>query len=301
MPGGDIEVHAFADAYPFAAGFPPGASGAHRAVEVHTFPDGESRVRVQSDGARHAIVVRSLDQANRKLLEVLFAADALRRRGVQSLALVAPYLGYMRQDRAFRAGEAVSQQVVGRLLGDAFDVVLTLEAHLHRIRRLSEVVPCQASSVSAAPLIGRWCREQAHFDVVVGPDVESAPWIGAVAETAALPPLVYEKVREGDRAVRLEGPPLPAGARSALVVDDIASTGETLVAVARDLKARGILRVEAAVVHALFDPAGEARLLEAGIDRIVSSDTLSHPSNAIATGAFLASRLPEGFAPRGIA
>ena len=152
-------------------------------------------------------------------------------------------------------------------------------------------MPCAAASVSAAPLIGAWCREQARFDVVVGPDVESEPWVRAVADAAGLPSVVFRKRRQGDREVAVEGPRLPANARSALVVDDIASTGETLVAVTRALEAAGVQRVDAAVVHALFDRTVEDRLRRAGLDRLISTDTLAHPSNGIASGAFLADRI----------
>ena len=120
------------------------------------FPDRETLVRVSRPVGRQAVLVRSLDEPNVKVFEVLLAADALRRAGARSLTLVCPYLSYMRQDKVFRAGEPISQLVVGRLLSTGFDRVITLEPHLHRVRNLGQVFQCRAESLSAAPLIARW-------------------------------------------------------------------------------------------------------------------------------------------------
>ncbi|MDJ0788749.1 MAG: ribose-phosphate diphosphokinase [Myxococcota bacterium] len=288
-----LELHGFDDARHLGPALGQALGVLPRPIEVHVFPDRESRVRVQSDGAERAVLLRSLDDPNRKLVELLFAADALRSRGVEKLVLVAPYLGYMRQDTAFREGEAVSQRVVGRLLGDAFDAVLTVEAHLHRTRRLADVVACDARSLSAAAEIGSWCRLASRFDCLVGPDEESEPWVRAAAAAADLPFLVCRKWRRGDREVVVEVPPARAGARRALLVDDIASSGATLRAAAQGLRERGFDSVEAVVTHALFDAGTERRLRESGIDALLSTDTLPHATNAISTAPLLAAAVTE--------
>src|SRR6478672_6773604 len=102
-----------------------------REIEVHEFPDGEMRVTV-SPGIPATIIYAPLDHPNDKLLAILLAAEALRRNGARRLVLAAPYLCYMRQDAAFRAGEAISQKVVGTLLANAVDRIVTVDAHLHR-------------------------------------------------------------------------------------------------------------------------------------------------------------------------
>jgi ribose-phosphate pyrophosphokinase len=291
-PATPLELHAFEDSQAMAASIRDalGDAARLRPVEVHHFPDGESRVRVESEGAQRAVVVRSLADPNARLVELLLAADALRRRGVDQLCLVAPYLGYMRQDRAFREGEAVSQQVVARLLSWAFDRVITVEAHLHRIARLSEVFTVPAESLSAAPLVARRYRGRSGGWRIIGPDEESEPWVREVAERAGLPHSVCRKQRAGDRSVRIEVPPL-GDTRHAVVVDDIASSGATLAEVARALHARGVPHCEAVVVHALFGEDAASRMRAAGLDELVSTDTLPHPTNRIPVGPLIAEAL----------
>lgn len=285
------ELHAFDDSFAFARRLARALGGGPPApVLVHRFPDGESLVRV-APAPRHAILLRTLDRPDEKLVELLLAADALRRRGARRLTLVAPYLPYMRQDRVFRAGEPVSQRVIGGLLGGAFDRVLTVEAHLHRVARLSAVIPCRAQSLSAAPALADWLARRRSRPCLVGPDAESEGWVRALARHCALPFVVGRKRRLGDRRVEVELPPLPRGARRALLVDDIASSGATLAAAARALRRAGVARVDAVVVHAIFAPGARRRLSAAGIGQVASTDTIVHESNAVGVAPMLAAAL----------
>jgi ribose-phosphate pyrophosphokinase len=297
-----LEIHSFPGSAALARSLAEHLKGSVHPVEIHHFPDGESRVRVDSSSAETAVVVCSLDDPNAKLVEVLLAADALRRRAVGQVALVAPYLGYMRQDRAFREGEAVSQQAVGTVLGHAFDQVLTVEAHLHRITHLSEVIPCRAASISAAPAVATWLRDQGEAGAVVGPDAESAPWVRAIGESAKLDTLVCRKQRRGDRDVVVRVPcRRSSGEHVAWIVDDIASSGATLEATARALRGVGFQRVNAIVVHALFERGTEVRLRRAGIETLVSTDSIAHPTNAITIVPLLARALaPDPAAAGGL-
>ncbi|HEU4429427.1 MAG TPA: ribose-phosphate diphosphokinase, partial [Myxococcota bacterium] len=241
-----------------------------------------------------AFLVRSLHDPNSKLFELLLAASALRDGGADHVTLVAPYLPYMRQDRAFARGEAVSQRVLGQLLGRAFERVVCVEPHLHRIGSLAEVFPCETIALSAAPAIARWLAVQREPCWVVGPDEESAPWIRAIGDAASLPSAVAHKRRTGDDEVVVSLRGAHAPCERAVVVDDIASSGATLAAAARAAVDAGAKHVEAVVVHAIVAPGAEARMRAAHIARLVSCDTLPHPSNGIETAQLIASALLAG-------
>lgn len=293
--GGDTgrRLFAFGDSLGLAAELGAAMRLSVSPVRVHRFPDGEALVRVPVPVARRVALVRSLRDPNAKLVETALAADALRRAGARRVTLVAPYLPYMRQDAVFHPGEPVSQRVIGAWLAELFDAVLTVEAHLHRIRRLAEVVSPGSVSVSAAPALSQWIRTTGGDTLVVGPDEESTPWVKAIARRAKTAWVVGAKRRHSDRKVRVEFPPLPRCAR-AVLVDDIASSGATLAEAARVLRRSGIRVVDAAVVHALFAPGSLARIRAAGVRRVVSCDTIPHRTNAIRTAPLLAGALRGG-------
>jgi ribose-phosphate pyrophosphokinase len=263
-------------------------------VAIHRFPDGESKVTLPQRVPRRVILVRSLDHPNDKLVELLLASATLRAQGVRHITLIAPYLCYMRQDIAFHPGEAVSQRIVGAYLGGVCDALLTVDPHLHRIRQLSEAVPVRpAVALTAAPLMSRFLAERLERPLLLGPDAESRQWVAAVAEPGGLGYQVATKTRLGDHQVRIQ---VPAGAwrgREIVIVDDVASTGQTIATAARQLKAAGAGPVHTFVTHPLFVDDALARLREAGVAQIWSTDSIPHQSNALSLSPLLAQAVAD--------
>nr|WP_221048892.1 ribose-phosphate diphosphokinase [Methylogaea oryzae] len=264
-------------------------------VAVHRFPDGESRVCVPQPAAGHVLLFRSLDHPNDKLVELLLAAQTLRQGGARRLTLVAPYLCYMRQDIAFHPGEAVSQRIVGGFLAGLFDDVVTVDPHLHRVSRLEEAVPAgNAVCLTAAPLFGDYLAAERDA-LLIGPDEESAQWVGAMAAASGLEHVIASKQRNGDRDVVIQLPEAALAGRKVVLADDMASTGHTLAAIARQLIAAGVSEVDALITHALFVGDALEVLRSAGVSRIGSSDSIPHPSNVVQLAPLLADavrRLP---------
>ena len=246
-------------------------------LETRRFPDGESLVRVPRC-APTTILYGSLDHPDRKLVCLLLAAAALRALGARRLVLVAPYLCYMRQDRAFRSGEAISQRVVGGLLAERFDRIVTVDPHLHRISRLAEALPgIEADALAAAPLLADALGSATMVPpLVVGPDDESRSWVEAVAGRRNLDMTVAVKKRAGDRSVEIELPdPDRVRGRRVVIVDDIVSSGATIVRLAQVLQNAGASSVEAMVTHCLASHDDLRTLREAGVSRIVATDSVA--------------------------
>jgi len=168
-------------------------------VELHRFPDGESRLRLPVDLPEHVVLYRSLDRPNDKLVELMLTASCARDNGAARLTLIAPYLCYMRQDTAFQPGEAVSQRIVGRFLAGLVDDVITVDPHLHRVHKLADAVPADRTiALSAAPAMGRFLQARPERPLVLGPDEESEQWVRTVAAVAQLEHAVARKTRSGD-------------------------------------------------------------------------------------------------------
>jgi ribose-phosphate pyrophosphokinase len=207
--------------------------------------------------------------------------------------LVAPYLCYTRQDAAFHEGEAISQRIVGQLLANAYDRVITVDAHLHRTARIEDVFPgIAADDLSAMPAMAEALRGIDPATVVVGPDEESRPWIADLASRLRLGHAVASKIRRSDRSVDIHfADPSRFVGRPALLVDDIVSSGGTLIVCAKALRAAGATMIDAAVTHALFAPELLGDFLRAGIRSVKSTDSVPHPTNAIALDGILAAAL----------
>lgn len=251
-------------------------------LELHRFPDGESRLCLPELTADHVIVHRSLDRPNEKLLELMLCARALRERGVERLTLVAPYLCYMRQDASFHRGEVVSQRIVGEFIDALFDAIVTVDPHLHRIERLEQAIPrARCAVVSACAAIAAHLRVQAPDALLIGPDAESLQWVREVARHAGAEFAVATKIRYGDRDVSVELPEVAIRGRPVVLVDDIASSGQTLARAAALCRDAGAMRIDAVVTHALCDDDAIASLAHSGVGRLWSSDTVEHPTNAI--------------------
>lgn len=259
-------------------------------VERHRFPDGELKLRLPAALPRRTVLLRSLNDPNEKLVELLLAARTARTLGATHLALVAPYLAYMRQDEAFAPGEAVSQRIVGGWLAELFDAVVTIDPHLHRVGALEEAVPAaNAIALSAAGLIG--AAFHGADVLMLGPDVEAEPWVRAAAATAGCAAAVCRKERHGDRDVAVTLPEVPLAGQHVVIIDDVASTGRTLAAVARQAMEGGARRVDVAVTHALMIGDAADVLRRAGVGEMISTDTVPHPSSRIGTAALVAEAL----------
>ncbi len=270
------------------------------AIETRRFPDGETLLRLPVPVPPRALLFCTLGSPDARLVELMLAACTAREHGVAHLTLVAPYLCYMRQDSAFRPGEAISQRIVGGFLGGLFDAVVAVDPHLHRIERLDQAVSGGATAVAltAAAELGAWIARTVPDAVLVGPDEESSQWVAAVAGHAGRPHAVFVKTRHGDREVDVvaDGGPALAG-RPVVLVDDIASSGRTLAQAARVCLDAGAASVDAAVTHALCGPEDLVALHASGVARLWSTDALPHPSNVVP----LAPLLARGLRERGLA
>ena len=223
--------------------------GADGALSIHRFPGGEVRVQIRGDPKEQVVVlVGSLDRPDEKVLPFLFAAGAARAMHARAIGLVAPYFPFLRQDAAFRPGEAVSARLFGALVSGTVD----------------------------------WLRHRVERPVIVGPDEESAQWVAEVAAGVDAPWVVMAKHRRGDHAVELVLAPM-AGVegRQPVLVDDIVASGGTIRAASRLLASAGLPLRWVVAVHAVADPlSAKALEREAGVE-LVTCNTIPHPSNRI--------------------
>lgn len=264
-------------------------------LEQRRFPDGERYLRLlEGPSGADVWIVAELMPPDETLFGLQLLSATLREQGAGRVGLVAPYLPYMRQDKAFQPGECVSAHHMAALIGASVDALITVDAHLHRITTLDAVFGIPARNLSAASLLADAVGAEISNPLLVGPDAESEQWVSAAAARIGCPWTVLQKTRSGDRSVQVSGSFEPGWSTlEPVLLDDVLSTGHTLMEACRLLRENGMRSPRIAVVHAIFAGDAEEHLRKAGVSGILSCDSLPHPSNRVGLAPLIAAALCE--------
>lgn len=258
-------------------------------LEHRKFPDRESYMRFHGDvSGRNAILACSLHDPDGKTLPLLLAAAALRDLGAASVGLAAPYLAYMRQDRRFKDGEAITSSAFARLLSGAFDWIATIDPHLHRYASMAEIYSVPVLVGHATPVLVSYLRQRHGRIFLVGPDEESDQWVSSVAQAAEAPYVTLRKTRRGDNDVSVEFPEIAQFRGLApVLIDDIISSGHTMQVAVAQLVALGFAAPVCLAAHGILAADAMARLKAAGAT-IVTTNTIPGPTAVLDVNPLLA-------------
>jgi ribose-phosphate pyrophosphokinase len=250
---------------------------------IRHFPDGESYINVISDVSnKEVIIVCTLHQPDDKLLPLFFLSKNLKDLKAKKITLIAPYLAYMRQDKKFSPGEAVTSAYFAKLISSFADELITIDPHLHRRHSMSEIysIPCKV--LHASELISNYIKEKIKNPLLIGPDSESEQWVSEVAKNAGAPFIVLQKERFGDKDVKVSVPHVEKYKdQTPVLVDDIVSTAHTMIETITHLKAAGMKAPVCIGVHAVFAGNAFEELKRSGATEIISCNTIDHVSNRI--------------------
>jgi ribose-phosphate pyrophosphokinase len=250
----------------------------HYPSTIRYFPDGELYLRLPTDvkGKKIILFESFARRPNDALVETVFLSETLHERGAGEVILVAPYLPYLRQDSEFNPGEIVSAKMLSTMLSKAgIDALVTVDPHLHRFKDLSELFKMKTLKVSAMPLLAEYFYNYHREALVVAPDEEAEQWAKLFSGKINAPYIVLEKHRFGDTEVEISGS-IPKGT-TAVIVDDIISTGGTIVEAAEKLKEHGFTSIHVCVTHALLVQDAEAKIFQAGVESLIATDTVINP------------------------
>ena len=263
-------------------------------VSSKIFPDGESYVRLEDDvkGEDVAIVQTTCPPSqDGKVFQLAFMADAAKRGGAEKVTAVVPYLAYARQDKMFLAGEGISIETVARMLkGAGIDELLTVNIHSEPSL---QKFPFLSKTVSAIPLIAEYFVEKGHKAAfALSPD-KGAMYIAQQAQAILGGDCGHlNKSRDrytGQTVQTAEG--LNVAGKTVIIFDDIISTGGTIVGAAKILREGGAKHVFCGCVHGLLIGDAEKRILDAGVEEIVGTDSVPGKVGRVSLAPLLSKEL----------
>ncbi len=277
-----------------AKGISLGLKAKYVPIKISTFPDGDRYMQFsQNIKGQNVIIVQSFQpNPQESLLNVIFAAEAVKQLGGKKVILVAPYLSYMRQDKMFNPGECISSRVMAKLLNSSVDSLITIDPHLHRFHSMKEVFKIKAKNLTANTLIGEYVKKHIKNPVIIGPDGESYQWAEDVAKIAGCESTVFHKTRFSSKHVaETMLKPIDMKGKNVVIVDDIISTGHTVAEAAKKAKKLGARSITTIGVHGLFVGKALEIMKKAGVSKVVSTNTIIHKTNGIDVTSLLVKEL----------
>ena len=263
------------------------------ALEIRRFPDGEKYLRILSDvKGQNVAVIQSIHHTPDELLfEYLLLTDALKDLGAKKVTAFIPYFAYARQDERFKGGEALSFKTVSKLIeAVGTDEIYTIDMHQHRVLKSSEVFRIPSHNLSAMPLLADYVKTNGKLEnpLVIGPDAEAEQWAKLAAERLHSDYDVFEKKRLGDAHVEVRPRKSNANGRDVLIVDDIISTGGTIVEAVKILQSQGARHIQVACTHPILASGALNKINETGVMGVFGTDTVPSQISVVTVAPLIA-------------
>ncbi|GAB4155072.1 MAG: ribose-phosphate pyrophosphokinase [Planctomycetota bacterium] len=244
-------------------------------ADVSMFPDGEIKVVIKQDvrGTDVFVIQPTCPPVNDNFMELLVMIDALRRASAERITAVIPYFGYARQDRKHSGRVPITAKLVSNLLVTAgVNRILAMDLHASQIQGFFDI-PCDhlMGAVVLAPIFHRLDTDKL---VVTSPDIGSIKIAREFGNRLGAPLAVIDKRRSDENNVEMPHIIGDVKGKTVLLVDDMISTGGTLVNAARALKDAGATQVLCAVSHAVLAGNAVEKLSKAEIDKLYVTDTI---------------------------
>ena len=262
-------------------------------VASRVFPDGESYVRLEGKvgGEDVAIVQTTCAPQDSRLMQLAFIAAAAKRNGAEKITAIVPYLAYARQDKIFLPGENISIETLAKML-NAAGIGQLITINVHEENALS-LFPFPAKSASAIPLLaGYFIRKGIKKAFALSPD-KGAMYIAQQAQQVLQGEVGYLQ-KQRDRytgQTSQTGAHLNVKGQTVIIFDDIISTGGTIVGAAKILKEQGAARIYTACVHGLLIGDAEKRILDAGVEEIVATDSVPSKNSKVSLAPLISQEL----------
>jgi ribose-phosphate pyrophosphokinase len=256
-------------------------------VTYKRFPDDEFYIRVLNPIDGEDVLLVQTAYPDPKIVELLIMQDAVKDAGAKKITVVLPYFGYSRQDKKFEDGEAISARAIAQHISLHADSVITVDPHKEHILKFFTI---PAYSCSAVPSLAEYLKKK-NIDFVLAPDKGARDRAKEAADHIHCEYDYLEKTRLDGTTVKITPKQLEAQGKHVAIIDDIISTGGTMANSIKELKKQGAKSVSVACTHGLFIAGAKEKLLGAGCDDIVSTDTIENEFSKVSAAPCIANTL----------
>lgn len=259
-------------------------------IETRRFPDGERYIRINGKLDDEVIVVQSTGYPqDENLIELFLILKNLKSMGIEKIRVVIPYFGYGRQERRFKSGEAVSAVIIADLLEAAgADEIFCINLHEENI---TEFFRIPVHNLSAMKPIADHIKETLNDPVIVAPDKGALGFAKEIAEILGCEYDYLEKTRLSPEVVETKPKNMDVKGKEAVIIDDIISTGGTIVNAANILKEHGATKVVVSCVHPVLVEDALLKIFAAEVDDVIATDTLLSDVSIISVAQLVADAL----------
>jgi ribose-phosphate pyrophosphokinase len=260
--------------------------------ELRVFPDGESKITLKDKPKGKTIVVQSIHPpVDSNLIRSLAILSQARSCSSQVYAVI-PYMGYARQDRQFLPGEIITMEIIAKLF-KAAGATKIIVVDIHSKTALKHLqIP--AKNVSAVEELVKYFRKLSLNDpLVVSPDKGGIERARNFANLLGVDVIALEKHRDrksGNIVIKTKGLDGVKG-RDMIIVDDMISTGGSIVKAAEFLKKQKSGKIYACCTHALLIGDAEKKIIKAGVAKIISTNTIPGKTSIVDVSSIIVKAL----------
>ncbi|MEE8115084.1 MAG: ribose-phosphate diphosphokinase [Nitrososphaerales archaeon] len=269
--------------------------------EATEFPDGEKYVRFHDNiKGEDVVLIHPMGlKPDSLLIEYLLAASALRDGEAKSVTTVIPYFAYARQDARFNPGEPLSFHLIAKFIEMVgADMIYTIDLHLQRVPDLGSLLKIATKNLTAVPEVAVWIKKNVEMNnpVVIGPDLESEQWAKVAAEKIGTSYEIMMKTRYSATEVSIttkDGKPLDLTGKEVVIIDDIISSGGTIVEAVKLLREAGAKKVVVGCTHPVLSGNALSNIYSSGVDIVVGTDTVPSQVSYVSVAPIIATALRE--------
>ena len=264
-------------------------------VDLKIFPDGESKIIVRKVEKDYCIIVQSIyPPTDRHLLQALMMIKRCSDNGSANVWAIMPYMAYSRQDREFLDGEVISTALVAKLV-ETVGTKRLITVDIHSPASLS-YFSIDTQNISAVGLLAEYAANKIKLNapIVVSPDLGGAKRAVEFARILGTDMVALTKSRDKDTAqVFIEEKELNSNVvgRDLILLDDMISTGESIVEACRFLSRYSPNKIYAMCTHALLIGDAMTRIRAAGVEEIISTNSIPGVNAKVDLTQFISAQL----------